>query len=374
MRRGVLALGLITMLVGLGWVSPAVQAQPATAPPAVTTTSELMFQNTTTTSTTVPKAATTTTVARATTTTTTKAGSKPAAPSTTTTTAAPVSPAANAAMVALANSVVRTPAMNDQALLAALAPLEKLGYTTEQAEVAGMGQFPIAGPADYTDDWLEYRSTPTPHNHEGIDIDAALGTPIRAPVAGTLNYDTTDPDGYGLAADVTGADKTEYVMAHMSATVTGLHSGSTVTQGQIIGFVGDSGDATGPHCHFEVHPGGGAGINAMPILNAWLTTAIQALPALITSLEPTSSTSSTAVGPLQLALPANSGAIPHSLAITLAKPKTAAGSMAGLGLVALLALLAASSLSFVRFRPWPLKAVVRSGPDGPPADLPTPVR
>jgi len=356
------------MLVGLGWISPAVQAAPATAPataPApTTTTTAIKFQNPTTTSTTLAKGATTTTVAHTTSTTKASVGTKPT--TTTSTTVAAVTPAENAAMMAIANSVVRTPPNNDHALLAALAPLEKLGDTVQQAEDVGMGQFPIAGPASYTDDWLEYRATPTPHNHEGIDIDAALGTPIRAPVAGTLNYDTTDPDGYGLAADVTGVDKTEYVMAHMSATVTGLHSGSTVTEGQVIGFVGDSGDATGPHCHFEVHPDGGAGINGMPILNSWLTEAIAGIPALIASSEPTSSTTSTTIAPVQLALPAANGTIRHSEAIILAKPKTTAGSVAGLALVALLALMAASSLSLVRFRR------LRSGPDGPPAGPPTP--
>ncbi len=356
-----MAVALITSLVGLGcvglgWASPAVQAEQATpASPSATTPAA------TTTSTT----ATTTTVPR-TTTTTLKA------PTTTSTVPATTSTTSNAAMVAIANAVKRSAPSNDEALLAALVPLQKLGYTAQQAAIMGMGQFPVAGPAYYTDDWLEYRATPTPHNHMGIDIDATLGTPIRSPIAGTLRYDTTDPDGYGLAADVTGPDKTEYVMAHMSATVKTLATGSTVTQGEVVGYVGESGDATGPHLHFEVHPQGGAGIDGKPMLDAWQAAAIKALPALITSLEPTTLSSTTTSLTPQVAIPRRAAFSPP-----LPNPKKAAGSLAGLALVGLLALFATSSLSFARFRPRragvkPARAVEGEGPDGPPEDLPMP--
>ena len=374
MRRSAGALVLITTLVGLGGAAPAVwaQVQPTpgvtTVPTATTTTTPKA-----TTTTTVPKATTTTTKPKGTTTTTVPKGG--ATTTTTSTTVPSVSPAQIAAMEALANSVKRSAPSNDIKLLAALAPIEKLGYTDAQAEVLGMGQFPIAGPADYTDDWLEYRATPTPHNHMGIDIDAALGTPIRSPAAGTLTYDTTDPDGYGLAADVTAADKTLYVMAHMSAEVKTLGNGSAVTQGEVIGYVGESGDATGPHLHIEIHPNGGAGIDAKPILDAWQAAAIQAIPALVTSLEPTTTTTSTTVAPLQAALPR-----PAAFSPPLAGSKKAAGSLVGLALVALLAFIATTSASFAHHRPWPFRvrpalagvAAVPAGPGEPPAVPPMP--
>jgi hypothetical protein len=166
-------------------------------------------------------------------------------------------------------------------LVSALAPLGRYGLSPLQQALVGFGRFPVAGPSVYTDDWLEYRSFPTPHLHQGIDIAAAYGTPLRSPAAGMLTYSNSDPDGYGLTAIVTGSDGTTYVLAHMSATVLGLSSGRTVSEGQVIGFVGDSGDATGPHLHFEIHPGGGPGIDAKPVLDRWLMAATAAAPALV---------------------------------------------------------------------------------------------
>jgi murein DD-endopeptidase MepM/ murein hydrolase activator NlpD len=261
-------------------------------------------------------------------------------------------------MLALANSVHRTPPSNTAALLAALAPLEKLGLTTEQAEIAGMGQFPVAGPAYYTDDWLELRPGPPPALHPGIDIDAALGTPLRSPVDGTLTYDTSDPTGYGLDAIVTGPDKTFYRMAHMSGTVSGLHTGSAVKSGQVIGFVGSSGNSTGPHCHFEVHPLGGAGIDGKPILDGWQAAAIKAIPALVLAIQgipdPTATPTAIGASPLHLAVPAPQAAFfpPLPLAPLAQRAPVPSSPQAGLAVAALLALLATSLLAADRFGPW----------------------
>ena len=170
-------------------------------------------------------------------------------------------------------------------LLTALAPLTHYGLTQLQTALVGFGNFPVAGPAYYTDDWLEYRSAPTPHLHQGIDIVAAPGTPLRSPTDGTLTYSNSDPDGYGLTAIVTQSDHTTFVMAHMSATVLGLASGAAVRTGQVVGFVGETGDATGPHCHFEVHPRGGAGIDGKPLLDHWLAQAEAAAPGLIAAYQ-----------------------------------------------------------------------------------------
>lgn len=313
-------------MVSLGTIAPAANAQ--TAP-------------TSTTATTPPPV--TTTIAKAVTTTTTK----PAAKATTTTILATTTTTFPPGLLAVSRSVRRSPPSNTAALLAALAPLRQLGYTAQQAEIAGMGQFPVAGPSYYADDWLEPRPGTPPRLHLGDDIVADMGTPIRSPVDGILKYDTSDPTGYGLDAVVTGADKTFYVMAHMSATVTGLTTGDAVKQGQIIGFIGATGDASGPHCHFEIHPGGGAGIDPKATLDAWQKAAVAAAPALIQAIKQSREPATTAANiPLQVLLPlpqALSSPLPASRLLPVADHKK--GSLAGLALVGLVCLMASCALA-----------------------------
>jgi murein DD-endopeptidase MepM/ murein hydrolase activator NlpD len=173
-------------------------------------------------------------------------------------------------MLARMNSVRRTAANNNTELLEAIRLYAAAaGLPLEQAMVQGLGHFPVAGPAHWVHDWLHARRGPPVHLHQGTDIWAAQGTPIRAPDAGRLRYE--DAGLGGLAAYITTADGTYYYLAHMAATAPGLTTGTNVAQGQIVGFVGDSGNARGgpAHCHFEIHPRGGAAIDPKPILDRW---------------------------------------------------------------------------------------------------------
>jgi murein DD-endopeptidase MepM/ murein hydrolase activator NlpD len=109
--------------------------------------------------------------------------------------------------------------------------------------------------------------------HEGIDLMASLGQPIYAVDNGVLTRQTFDGAANatlsGNAWYLTLPDKTYYFYAHLSKFADGLAAGSVVTPGQLIGYVGDTGDP-GPgnyHLHFEVHPKGGAAVNPYGLLN-----------------------------------------------------------------------------------------------------------
>ncbi len=108
--------------------------------------------------------------------------------------------------------------------------------------------------------------------HEGVDIMASLGQEVYAVDNGVLWRQAIngEPNATlsGNAWYVQAADGTYYFYAHLSAFATGLKLGDTVTRGQLIGYVGDTGNP-GPgnyHLHFEVHPKGGAAVNPVPLL------------------------------------------------------------------------------------------------------------
>ncbi len=108
---------------------------------------------------------------------------------------------------------------------------------------------PVDQPHAYSDDFGAPRYGGGFHNHQGNDIVAPQGTPIRAPFNGSATDSTNDLGG--LSVTVTGAAGYVY-NAHLSA----LGTLGLVTTGTIIGYVGSTGDAQGgvTHDHFEWHP------------------------------------------------------------------------------------------------------------------------
>ncbi|HZV66879.1 MAG TPA: peptidoglycan DD-metalloendopeptidase family protein [Telluria sp.] len=86
--------------------------------------------------------------------------------------------------------------------------------------------------------------------HKGIDFAAALGTPIRASGDGTIDFVGVS-GGYGNLVVVKHWANYSTAYAHMSRFASGMHKGSKVSQGDVIGYVGATGWATGPHLHYE---------------------------------------------------------------------------------------------------------------------------
>ena len=120
---------------------------------------------------------------------------------------------------------------------------------------------PMNGSA-YGDSWGAPRSGG--RSHEGVDMLAPMGTPIYAVVSGAVNFKQNRLGGN--AASLVGDNGNRYYYAHFAS-----YEGASrrVEQGEVIGYNGDTGNATGtPHLHFEVHPGGGLAVNPTPSVRA----------------------------------------------------------------------------------------------------------
>lgn len=128
--------------------------------------------------------------------------------------------------------------------------------------------FPVDGPHSYINDWGFPRSGG--RSHKGTDIMAARGTPVVAVVSGRVGRTAYNSGLGGTIIWLDGNNGTSYYYAHLDGIAGGIGSGTSVRAGQVIGYVGSTGNARGgsPHLHFEVRPGGGATTNPYYILRA----------------------------------------------------------------------------------------------------------
>lgn len=90
--------------------------------------------------------------------------------------------------------------------------------------------------------------------HKGFDINADEGTPIHAVADGLVAYSDNRMRGYGNLLMVIHADETVSVYAHCRAIY--VFPGQQVRAGQVVAEVGHTGNAMGPHLHFELRSGG----------------------------------------------------------------------------------------------------------------------
>ena len=143
--------------------------------------------------------------------------------------------------------------------------------------------FPVAGEATYIDDFGQARPGGP---HQGNDMMGVKKTPVVAAESGKVEFWTTSTNA-GCMLYLYGDSGTMYEYIHLNNDLTmrndnrgkcvagvayakGLKNGAHVEAGQMVGYLGDSGDANGlaSHLHFEVHPNGGAAVSPYPYLQS----------------------------------------------------------------------------------------------------------
>jgi murein DD-endopeptidase MepM/ murein hydrolase activator NlpD len=138
--------------------------------------------------------------------------------------------------------------------------------------VTSSGVFPVAGPHTYGDPFGVGR---VGHTHQGQDVLAAEGTPVVAPEAGTIVARDYQASAAGFYLTEDAADGRSFFFAHCKADTFAVSVGQAVTASQQLCQVGHTGDATGPHLHFEIWLGGwrrnaqSTVIDPLPQLQAW---------------------------------------------------------------------------------------------------------
>lgn len=152
------------------------------------------------------------------------------------------------AIAAMASACVTTPVKTDRSF-------------TDQIP-GQLDYFPVVGSVQYSNDYGAARSGG--RSHQGNDVMANRGQQILAVEAGTVSIGASSLSGNRIW--LTTDSGAAYFYAHLDGFAPGLTDGARVWGGQLLGYVGSTGNASAsaPHLHFEMHPSGRSGASTNP--------------------------------------------------------------------------------------------------------------
>ena len=176
---------------------------------------------------------------------------------------------------------MKRPRTTARSILAAALLAGVAAWTGSAAAAVPPLIFPVVGATTYSNDFGDPRGQ---GRHDGNDLMAAKRTPVVAVEPGTVEFWTTSARA-GCMLYLHGKSGTTYLYIHLNndrtlrndntggcragvSYATGLKNGAKVAAGELVGYVGDSGDADGiaSHLHFEVHPKGKGAVSPYPHL------------------------------------------------------------------------------------------------------------
>lgn len=134
--------------------------------------------------------------------------------------------------------------------------------------------FPVVGPHSFGDAGNRFGAGRTGHIHQGQDVLAGEGQQVVAPLAGTIMTTGFQASAAGWYVAEHTSTTFDFFFAHCQAGSLVVSTGQAVHAGQALCKLGQTGDATGPHLHFEMWVGGwqvagGHPVDPLPYLEAW---------------------------------------------------------------------------------------------------------
>jgi hypothetical protein len=154
------------------------------------------------------------------------------------------------------------------------APAPEAGVPSPAQSAAAGAVFPVAGAHNFGGPENRFGAPRGTHIHQGQDILTAEGTPVVAPLAGTISWTSYQEGGAGYYAVEHTTAGLDFMFAHCQAASLAVSANQAVAAGQLLCKAGQTGDATTPHLHFEMWVGGwqaasGHPIDPLPYLEAW---------------------------------------------------------------------------------------------------------